>query len=176
MEGLDTQRRRAGRWLKAWPEGHGAVIPGPAEGVSTMNRRGFLYAGAATAAAMSARSYGRILGANDRVGLGVIGLGRRGTIVSDAFLEDKRANIVAVCDIYDAQTKAFLSWLPKDHPSPHSSVAYQGLLAHADVDAVLISTPDHLHVTMAKTALEGGKHVYLEKPTLHRGEDRSILI
>ena len=141
-----------------------------------MNRRGFLYAGAATAAAMSARSYGRILGANDRVGIGVIGLGRRGTIVSDAFLEDKRANIVAVCDIYDAQTKAFLSRLPKDHPSPHSSVAYQELLAHADVDAVLISTPDHLHVTMAKTALEAGKHVYLEKPTLHRWEDRTILI
>jgi hypothetical protein len=67
-----------------------------------MNRRGFLYAGAATAAAMSARSYGRILGANDRVGIGVIGLGRRGTIVGGAFLEDKRARIVAVCDIYDA--------------------------------------------------------------------------
>jgi predicted dehydrogenase len=94
-----------------------------------MNRRGFLYAGAASAAVMSARSYGRILGANDRVGIGVIGLGRRGTIVSGAFLEDKRAHIVAVCDIYDAQTTAFLSRLPKEQPPPHSSVAYQELLA-----------------------------------------------
>jgi predicted dehydrogenase len=140
-----------------------------------MNRRGFLYAGAATAAAMSARSYGRILGANDRVGIGVIGLGRRGTIVGGAFLEDKRARIVAVCDIYDTQRDAFLSRLPKDHPPPHTSVAYQDLLAQADVDAVLISTPDHLHVTMATTALEAGKHVYLEKPTLHRWEDRALL-
>src|ERR1700678_4493131 len=107
MEGLGTQRRRAGRWLKAWPEGHGAIIPGSAEGVSTMNptmnptmnRRRFLYgSAAASAAAMSARSYGRILGANDRVGVGVIGLGRRGTIVSAALLEDKRAHVVAVCD------------------------------------------------------------------------------
>jgi hypothetical protein len=78
-----------------------------------MNRRGFLYAGAATAAAMSARSYGRIAGANDRVGIAVIGLGRRGTIVSSAFLEDKRAYIVGACDIYDAQTTAFVSSLPK---------------------------------------------------------------
>jgi hypothetical protein len=65
-----------------------------------MNCRGFLYTGAATAAAVSARSYGRILGANDRVGIGVIGLGRRGTILSNAFLEDQRAAIVAVCGLY----------------------------------------------------------------------------
>jgi predicted dehydrogenase len=124
---------------------------------------------------MSARSYGRILGGNDRVGIGVIGLGRRGTIVSSAFLEDKRAGIPAICDIYDAQTKAF-SGLLKDHPTPHTSVAYPELLARPDVDAVLISTPDHLHVTMACAALEAGKHVYLEKPTLHRWEDRATLI
>jgi predicted dehydrogenase len=140
-----------------------------------MNRRGFLYGSAASAAALSARSYGRIPGSNDRVGIGVIGLGRRGTIVGGALLEDKRAQIVAVCDIYDAQTTAFLSRLPKEHTQPHSSVAYQELLARPDVDAVLISTPDHLHVTMATTALQAGKHVYLEKPTLHRWEDRAVL-
>jgi predicted dehydrogenase len=140
-----------------------------------MNRRSFLYAGAASAAAMTARSYGRIAGANDRVGIAVIGLGRRGTIVSSALLEDKRANIVGVCDIYDAQTTAFLAKLPKDHPAPRTAVAYQELLGRADVDAVLLSTPDHLHVTMACAALEAGKHVYLEKPTLHRWEDRATL-
>jgi predicted dehydrogenase len=140
-----------------------------------MNRRGFLYTGAATAASLSARSYGRILGANNRVGIAVVGLGRRGTIVSEAFLEDPRAAIVAVCDIYDQQTNAFLSHLPKEHPSPFSAAAYQDVLSRADVDAVLISTPDHLHVTMAKASLEAGKHVYLEKPTLHRWQDRAIL-
>jgi predicted dehydrogenase len=140
-----------------------------------MNRRKFLYAGAATAATMSARSYGRIAGANDRVSIAVIGLGRRGTIVSSAFLEDKRANLVGVCDIYDAQTTAFLSRLPKEHGTPRTAVAYEELLARPDVDAVLLTTPDHLHVTMACAALEAGKHVYLEKPTLHRWEDRAVL-
>jgi predicted dehydrogenase len=137
-----------------------------------MNRRGFLYAGAATAAAMSARSYARIAGASERVRLGVIGLGRRGTIVSSAFLEDNRADIVAVCDVYDAQTKAFVAKLPKE---AHGTIAYQELLGRPDVDAVLITTPDHLHVEIACAALAAGKHVYLEKPTLHRWEDRATL-
>src|ERR1700678_1066156 len=113
-----------------------------------MNRRTFLYAGAA----MSARSYGRIAGANDRVVIAVVGLGRRGTIVSSAFLEDKRAHIVGVCDIYDAQTTAFLSRLPKDHATPRTTVAYQELLTRGDVDAVLLTVPDHLHVTMPGAA------------------------
>jgi predicted dehydrogenase len=45
-------------------------------------------------------------------------------------------------------------------------------LARKDVDAVLITTPDHLHLTIAKAALAAGKHVYLEKPTLHRWSER----
>lgn len=141
-----------------------------------MNRRDFIYTGTATAAALSARSYARVLGANDRVGLGVIGLGRRGMIVSAGFLADSRVQILAVCDIYDEQTTRFLARLPHDAPKPHTSVAYQDLLARKDVDAVLISTPDHLHVTIAKAALEAGKDVYLEKPTLHHWEERTTLL
>jgi len=141
-----------------------------------MNRRDFLYTGTATAAALTARSYARVLGANDRVGLGVIGLGRRGTIVSGGFLADPRVQIVAVCDIYDKQTAHFLGRLPHGANPPHTSVAYQDLLAQKDVDAVLIATPDHLHVTVAKAALDAGKDVYLEKPTLHHWEERTTLL
>ena len=141
-----------------------------------MNRRDFLYTGTATAAALSARSYARILGANDRVGLGVIGLGRRGTIVSGGFLADPRVQILAVCDIYDAQTNHFLARLPQNAPKPHASIAYQDMLSRKDIDAVLISTPDHLHVTIAKAALEADKDVYLEKPTLHHWDERSALL
>ncbi len=141
-----------------------------------MNRREFLYTGTATAAAMSAHSYARVLGANDRVGLGVIGLGRRGAIVSGGFLADPRVQIVAVCDIYDAMTSHFLARLPKDAVRPHSYVPYQELLAQKDVDAVLISTPDHLHVTIATAAMTAGKDVYLEKPTLHHWDERTKLL
>jgi len=147
-----------------------------------MNRRDFLV-GAASASAlagasagMGARSYARVLGSNDRVGLGIIGLGRRGTIVSGALLRDPRAEIRAVSDVYDAQTALFLSRLPKDAPQPPSFVDYQALLTSQGVDAVLIAAPDHLHSTIAKDALGAGKHVYLEKPTLHHWAERQTLL
>lgn len=142
-----------------------------------MNRREFLYTGTAAAAALSARSYAKVLGANDRVGLGVIGLGRRGTIVSGlGFLKDPRVQIVAVCDVYDARPPQFISRLLRDAPTPQSSIRYEDLLARKDVDAVLISTPDHLHVTIATAALAAGKNVYLEKPTLHHWSERDALV
>ncbi|MGC1784093.1 MAG: Gfo/Idh/MocA family oxidoreductase [Acidobacteriaceae bacterium] len=142
-----------------------------------MNRREFLYTGTVAAAALSARSYANVLGSNDRVGLGVIGLGRRGTIVSGmGFLKDPRVQIVAVCDVYDARQPQFISRLLCDAPAPQSSIRYEDLLARKDVDAVLISTPDHLHVTIATAALAAGKNVYLEKPTLHHWSERAALV
>jgi predicted dehydrogenase len=140
-----------------------------------MNRRDFLLSSASFGAAMTARSYARVLGANDRVQLGIIGLGRRGTIVSGALLEDSRARIVAVSDVYDTQTTQFLSHLNGPQPAPSTHVAYEDLLTRSDVDAVVITTPDHLHLTIAKAALNNKKHVYLEKPTLHRWDERHEL-
>jgi predicted dehydrogenase len=140
-----------------------------------MNRREFMRVSATGAVTFQARSYARILGANDRVGLGIAGLGRRGTIVGDAFLEDDRTRLVAVCDVYDAQVSHFLSRLGSKE-KPAQGIAWQDLLAQKDVDAVLISTPDHLHVNMAVEALAAGKHLYLEKPTLHHWDDRSRLL
>lgn len=143
-----------------------------------MNRRDFLVAGTAAAAgsAMTARSWARVPGANDRVRLGVIGLGRRATIVcGQGFLQDPRAQIVAVCDVYDAQTSRFVSRLLASSPAPFSSYQYPDILARNDVDAVFIATPDHLHVTIASAALAAGKNVYLEKPTLHHWSERTAL-
>ena len=139
-----------------------------------MNRRDFLLA-ATAAAGMSASSYARVLGANDRVGLGIIGVGRRGTIVGGAFLQDDRVRLVAVSDVYGAQTTLFLSRSPESSGKPQASDAYESLLAQKDVDAVVIATPDHLHVKIAVDALDAGKHIYLEKPTLHRWSERTVL-
>jgi predicted dehydrogenase len=141
-----------------------------------MNRRAFIRSSAAAAVALAARSNADVLGTNDRVNLGIIGLGRRGTIVSGALLEDPRARIVAVSDVYPAQTDRFLAAVLKNGPAPEQYVAYQDLLARKDVDAVLITTPDHLHVTIARDALAAKKHVYLEKPTLHHWEEREPLL
>ncbi|MHB1701958.1 MAG: Gfo/Idh/MocA family protein [Acidobacteriaceae bacterium] len=145
-----------------------------------MNRRELLYSGTAltamAAGSMTARSYASILGANDRVGLGVIGLGRRGTIVANAFAKDPRVQILALCDVYDQQVVHFQRNLQAHLSQPSVSVRYQELLSRKDVDAVQISTPDHLHVQVASDALGAGKNVYLEKPTLHHWREREALV
>lgn len=140
-----------------------------------MNRREFLAAGTATALTMSARSYARVPGANSRMGLGVIGLGRRGSAVAAAFTRDPRVDIVAISDVYGVQTEHFRKTVLNTRTQPPAFVNHHELLAHKDVDSVLISTPDHLHVTMAKDAITAKKNLYMEKPTFHKWEERTEL-
>jgi predicted dehydrogenase len=145
-----------------------------------MNRRKFIYSGTAltvmATGGMSASSYASILGANDRVGLGVIGLGRRATEVTNGFVQDPRIEIRGLCDIYGVQAQHFQTRFEAHLSQVPVSVAHQELLARKDVDAVLIATPDHLHVQIAKDALAAGKNIYLEKPTLHHWREREILM
>jgi predicted dehydrogenase len=145
-----------------------------------VNRREFLYTGAAAAAvasrSMDARAYSAIDGANDRVGLGVIGTGRRATDVCGGFVQDPRVQIRALADIYDKQISSFQDRF-KDHVADAKvSVEYQEMLDRKDIDAVLVATPDHLHVQIAKDTLAANKNTYLEKPTLHRWSERTALI
>jgi predicted dehydrogenase len=143
-----------------------------------MNRREFVLGSAALASsapAMSARSYAAILGANDRVGLGVIGTGRRATIVCDGFAEDARVEFRALADVYDKQLDGFQTHFKQKVAQAATMVEYQRMLDRKEIDAVLIATPDHLHVPIAKAALGAHKHTYLEKPTLHRWSEHTEL-
>jgi predicted dehydrogenase len=145
-----------------------------------VNRREFLYSGALTAAAtarsLDARAYAAVDGSNDRVGLGVIGCGRRATDVCHGFLQDERIQIRALADIYDKQIDGFRGRFGSDVAQAQVSVEYQAMLDRKDIDAVLVATPDHLHVQIAKDTLGASKHTYLEKPTLHRWSERDALI
>lgn len=136
-----------------------------------MNRRQFARMGAI---AVSAASYSRILGANDRVGLALIGSGRRGTQVMAAFLEDGHVDLRSICDVYDVHRNKAAKLLGKGSQIKEV-VAHEEALALKDVDAVLIATPDHLHVDIATAALAAGKHVYLEKPVIHEWKERIAL-
>jgi len=146
-----------------------------------MNRRNFLYTGAAAAAltsrSLNARAYTAVLGANDRVGLGIIGTGRRATVVcGGGFTKDPRVEFRALADVYDKQIADFKGRF-KDHVAQAEvSVEYQRMLDRKDVDAVMIAAPDHLHIQIAKDALAAHKHIYLEKPTLHRWSERETLV
>ncbi|MBA3440848.1 MAG: Gfo/Idh/MocA family oxidoreductase [Pyrinomonadaceae bacterium] len=134
-----------------------------------MRRRDFIVG--AGAAAFTAVSRKRILGANDRIGMALIGSGRRGREVMKAFLATGRAELRCLCDVYDVQRGRAKEALVKADQKPHETIAIEDALDRRDVDAVLIGSPDHLHLTQAAAALKAGKHVYLEKPTTHNFDE-----
>lgn len=113
------------------------------------------------AAGMTALSYSRVMGANDRVRMGYIGLGNRGDQVHDGFLEHGDQQTVAVCDLRDDYMDFAIK---KSRATPVKYTDYRKLIESKDVDAVAIATPDHWHAIMFIEACNAGKDVYVEKP------------
>lgn len=143
-----------------------------------MNRREFIYTGTAAAVAaraMDARAYSSIAGSNERVGLAVVGTGRRATVVCPAFAQDARVEFRALVDVYDKQLVDFQKRFQGHVENAKTYVEYEKMLDRKDIDAVYIATPDHLHVDIASVVLGANKNVYLEKPTLHRWHERTRL-
>ena len=115
-------------------------------------------AAAGLATALSSR---RVLGANDRIGLGIIGCGNRGSSVWSKFLTQPQVDPVAVCDVYQPFLDKGVE-LGKGRPRAYRD--FRKLLEDKDVDAVLIATPDHWHALQTVAACRAGKDVYVEKP------------
>ena len=111
--------------------------------------------------AATAISYQRILGANDRIHMGFIGVGNRGDQVHDAFLEHGDSVTTAVCDLRDDYMDFAVK---KSRATPTKFKDYRKLLDSKEVDAVAIATPDHWHALMMIDACNAGKDVYVEKP------------
>ncbi len=139
----------------------------------TISRRGFLQHSttivAATAAyATSANSYSRILGANDRIYLGHVGVGNRGRELDEiiARLKDKEnVEMTAVCDLWKVNREKAVSAAARAYGRPPRSFQYADeLLALKDVDAVVISTGDFQHALLLRWTAEAGKNAYVEKP------------
>ncbi len=109
---------------------------------------------------MTAASYSRVLGANDRILLGAIGVGDRGRHVLSLFQKNQAVQVGAVADIYGVSIDHAL----QQAPGAKSFTDYRKLLEIKELDAVLIATPDHWHARTAIDALNAGKDVYVEKP------------
>ena len=137
------------------------------------SRRGFLANVAAVPTLAAAPAASRILGANDRINVGMIGVGSKGgghlRMLLRRSHEEGDIRIAAISDIYRKRRDEALT-LAKLKPK-HSYVDYRELLARSDIDAVWIATPDHWHFTMALDALAAGKDVYLEKPMTYTIEE-----
>lgn len=113
------------------------------------------------AAALTAASYSRILGANDRVAMGFIGVGNRGSQLHDAFLEFGDARTAAICDLRPDYADFAVQ---RSRTNPVKYKEYRKLLEDKSIDAVAIATPDHWHALMFIDACNAGKDVYVEKP------------
>jgi len=123
---------------------------------NSVPRRAFL--GGVTA--VTALSYSRVMGANDRVQLGLIGCGDRGFGDMGNFVKAGNVDVVALCDIYAAQ----IDRAKQTAPNAQSFSDHRKLLELKEVDATLIGVPDHWHAAIAIDALNAGKDVYVEKP------------
>src|SRR6202167_511816 len=147
-----------------------------------VNRREFLDALAVGAAGLAiranAKSYGQILGSNNRLNFAVIGLNSRAYAHLSALkANEKTACITHVCDV-DTNTlnKYAAKTLQAMGSAPTAEKDFRKILDQKDVDAISIATPDHWHTPIAIDGLQAGKHVYVEKPCSHNPAEGGLLV
>lgn len=122
------------------------------------SRRGFME-GVAAGFAGALMSPARVLGANDRIRIGIIGPGARGKQLMRSALACPNTQIVGAADVYTRR----LEEAKQLAPDAKTYLDYRHLLEDKTIDAVLIATPQHLHCEHFVAALDAGKHVYQEK-------------
>lgn len=139
-----------------------------------------VFAGIASGSALgslSAKSYNRVVGANEMLLVGVMGVNNRGLALATNFAKHRNAEIGYVSDV-DSRASAkcvtelskIQSKVPKEFPD------FRHALEQKDMDIMINATPDHWHTPGAIIALQAGKHVYLEKPIAHNPYEGELLV
>jgi predicted dehydrogenase len=147
-----------------------------------ISRRTFLdglAAGVAGAAISStAKSYGQILGSNDRLNFAIMGLNGRGYAHLSALKSNSAsARVSHVCDVDSKTLAKFAGEAEKELGyAPKTDGDFRKVLESKDVDVITIATPDHWHAPMAIRGLQAGKHVYVEKPSSHNPREGELLV
>lgn len=130
-----------------------------------IDRREFIKTSAASAVSSGVALQGstvssRVLGANDRIVVGVIGPGRQGQGNQKGLLRQKDVEVAAVCDVYTPN----LMKAAEISPQAEKYTDFRRILDRKDIDVVMIATPDHWHALQMVMACQAGKDVYVEKP------------
>ncbi|MEO7141987.1 MAG: Gfo/Idh/MocA family oxidoreductase [Bryobacteraceae bacterium] len=127
-------------------------------------------------AGRGAKMSNRVIGANDRIQVGVVGVGGRGSSDANSFerfgeQNNNACKIVAVCDVYAKRKR-----VAAERHKCEGYQDYRELLARNDIDAVVVATPDHWHAQVALDAMDRGKDVYCEKPMCHTNEQARQMV
>ena len=154
-----------------------------------LHRRRFLKTSAALSSSLilsgPARAMSLMTSANDRINLGFIGIGMMGRSHLNAFLGQDDVQVVAVCDIEGTRRDNAHKQVESRYAERTKSGLYQGctayvdfreLLQREDIDAVVIATPDHMHVIPCMMAATAGKDIYCEKPLTHSIHEGRMLV
>ncbi|SDB44678.1 Tat (twin-arginine translocation) pathway signal sequence [Flavobacteriaceae bacterium MAR_2010_188] len=131
-----------------------------------------------SAMSMAASSYRNIIGANDRIHIGIAGLGRRmGAFIEPIALKDSNVKLLYICDVMESQRLRGLEEFKKQiNYNPTLENDIRKVLNDKDVDVLINATPDHWHTPGSIMAMQAGKHVYVEKPCSHNMYENEQLV
>jgi predicted dehydrogenase len=147
-----------------------------------ITRRDFLDSVATGAVGLAigatAKSYGQIMGSNERLNFAVIGLNGRGYAhLSSLKVNRNAARISHVCDVDSTILRKFADSVRQEvGEAPAAEQDFRRILEQKNVDAITIATPDHWHTPLAIAGLQAGKHVYVEKPCSHNPAEGEMLV
>jgi predicted dehydrogenase len=130
------------------------------------------------ASGMNARSYGRIIGANERINIAMIGVNSRGKSMSATFAGQKFANVACICDVDKRAIPKAVKAAEEVNPAitPKAENDCRKVLEDKTIDAIYIATPDHWHAPLTIMGCQAGKHVYVEKPLSHNPREGELAI
>jgi predicted dehydrogenase len=150
------------------------------------SRRDFIKKAAMGAAALSfggvlpgfsAKSYGNILGANERIMVGMMGVNSRGLALANNFAAQPNAQVLYVSDVDSrAADKCIAAVTKVQHTQPQAAPDFRKALEDKNLDALVVAAPDHWHAPAAILACKAGKHVYLEKPSSHNPHEGELVV
>ena len=125
----------------------------------------------------SAKGYARIIGANERIKVSVMGVNSRGNALAKNFASQNNCDVIHICDVDSRAISKCLTAL-KDLQTigAKGMLDFRKSLESKDVDALVIAAPDHWHAPATLMAMQAGKHVYVEKPLSHNPKEGEILL
>lgn len=125
----------------------------------------------------SAKSYASILGANEKITVACMGVNSRGLAVGKNFANQKNCEVLHVCDV-DSRASAICTKEIENEQKrrPAETQDFRKALEDKNLDALIVTAPDHWHAPAALLACSAGKHVYLEKPCSHNPNEGEMLV